>query len=103
MYYLLLEGAAARDALIAGLRGRDVDAVFHYVPLHSSPAGRRFGRSAGTLEQTTRQSGRIIRLPLWAAMTDAVCDRVIAAVEPELNDVGRVGRRDADVALELAG
>jgi dTDP-4-amino-4,6-dideoxygalactose transaminase len=103
MYYLLLDGAAERDALIAGLRGRGVDAVFHYVPLHSSPAGRRFGRSAGALEQTTRQSGRIVRLPLWAAMTDAVCDRVIAAVELELDDIGGVGRRDADVALELAG
>lgn len=103
MYYLLLAGTAERDALIAGLRGRGVDAVFHYVPLHSSPAGRRYGRPAGTLDQTTRQSGRIVRLPLWAAMTDATCDRVITAVELELDGVGVRGRRDADVALELAG
>jgi dTDP-4-amino-4,6-dideoxygalactose transaminase len=105
MYYLLLGGPAERDALIAGLRGRGVDAVFHYVPLHSSPAGLRFGRCGGALEQTTRQSGRIVRLPLWAAMTDEICDRVIAAVERELelDAVAPAGRRAAGVALELAG
>ncbi len=80
MYYLLLEDRAQRDGFIAALRGRGVDAVFHYVPLHSSPAGRRLGRASGSLARTSRLSERVVRLPLWAAMTGATCDRVVAAV-----------------------
>ncbi|HEY5198523.1 MAG TPA: dTDP-4-amino-4,6-dideoxygalactose transaminase [Solirubrobacteraceae bacterium] len=81
MYYLLLDDREQRDAVIAALRRRGVDAVFHYVPLHSAPAGRRFARCSGSLEETTRQSERVVRLPLWAALTEDMCDRVIAAVE----------------------
>ncbi len=109
MYYLLLPDQSARDALIAGLRGRGVDAVFHYVPLHSSPAGRRVGRCSGSLGQTDRQSGRIVRLPLWAAMTGEIVDRVIAAVEDAVTRVALLARpepvggdRRVDGALELA-
>jgi dTDP-4-amino-4,6-dideoxygalactose transaminase len=91
MYHLLLPSRAPRDAFIAALRRRRVDAVFHYVPLHSSPAGRRHGRCAGSLEQTTRQSERVVRLPLWAAMTDATCDRVIAAVEAAVAELLAAG------------
>jgi len=87
MYHLLLPSGEQRDAFIAALRRRRVDAVFHYVPLHSSPAGRRCGRCAGSLERTTRQSERVARLPLWAAMTDATCDRVIAAVEAAITEL----------------
>jgi dTDP-4-amino-4,6-dideoxygalactose transaminase len=87
MYYLLLHGAEERDAMIAGLRKRGVDAVFHYVPLHSSPAGRVLGRCSGTLAETERVSERIVRLPLWASMTDEICDRVIAAVEDVVDSV----------------
>jgi dTDP-4-amino-4,6-dideoxygalactose transaminase len=80
MYYLLLADRARRDDFIEALRRQGIDAVFHYVPLHSSPAGRRFGRPSGTLARTERLSDRVVRLPLWAAMTDATCDHVIAAV-----------------------
>ena len=114
MYYLLLRDQFDRDRLIAGLRRRGVDAVFHYVPLHSSPAGRRLGRCSGSLDQTDRQSGRIVRLPLWAAMTDALVDRVITAVEETITDTTpavaprfagpevAVDERPVDAALELA-
>jgi dTDP-4-amino-4,6-dideoxygalactose transaminase len=81
MYYLVLSDETWRDPFIEAVRRRGVDAVFHYVPLHSSPAGRRFGRCSGALDQTTCQAERVVRLPLWAAMTDDVSDRVIAAVE----------------------
>lgn len=87
MYHLLLPDRARRDACIGALRRRGVDAVFHYVPLHSAPAGRRFGRVAGTLAQTQRQSERVVRLPLWAAMTDATCDRVVGAVESAIDEL----------------
>jgi dTDP-4-amino-4,6-dideoxygalactose transaminase len=110
MYYLLLPGSAERDALIAGLRRRGVDAVFHYVPLHSSPAGRRLARCSGRLTETERQSARIVRLPLWAAMTDEICDRVIAAVAEAIEEFGRPAAGDqsadrcpVDALLELTG
>jgi dTDP-4-amino-4,6-dideoxygalactose transaminase len=80
MYYLLLPDRARRDALIERLAERDVMAVFHYVPLHSSPAGQRHGRTVGALEHTDAASDRLVRLPLWVGMDDADVDRVAAEV-----------------------
>jgi dTDP-4-amino-4,6-dideoxygalactose transaminase len=80
MYYLLLPDLAARDALIAGLAESDVQAVFHYVPLHSAPAGQRLGRASGSLEVTDSTSERLVRLPLWPALPDAEVDRIADAV-----------------------
>jgi dTDP-4-amino-4,6-dideoxygalactose transaminase len=80
MYHLLLPDREARDGLIAELAERDVMAVFHYVPLHSSPAGRRHGRAAGPLPVTEDVSERLVRLPLWAGMSDGEVERVTAAV-----------------------
>ena len=79
LYYLLLPDRGRRDALISGLRARVIIAPFHYVPLHSSEAGRRFGRTAGTLALTNNLSERLIRLPMWSGMRDE-SERVIAAV-----------------------
>lgn len=80
IYYLLLRDEAARDALKQHLADRDISAVFHYVPLHSSPAGLRHGRAHGTLAVTDRQAARLLRLPLYVGLSDAECDRVIDAV-----------------------
>jgi dTDP-4-amino-4,6-dideoxygalactose transaminase len=80
IYYLLLRDERARDALKQSLAERDISAVFHYVPLHSSPAGIRYGRTNGTLSVTDRQSARLLRLPLYVGLSDAECDRVIEAV-----------------------
>jgi dTDP-4-amino-4,6-dideoxygalactose transaminase len=55
--------------------------VFHYVPLHRSPAGTRFGRSSGELPVTDDVADRLVRLPLWAGMGEEDVCRVIAAVE----------------------
>ncbi|MGI9021600.1 MAG: dTDP-4-amino-4,6-dideoxygalactose transaminase [Solirubrobacterales bacterium] len=76
MYYLLLGGRDDRDRLIAGLSQRGIHAVFHYVPLHDSPAGLRFGRAGGSLEVTEEASARLVRLPLWPAMSADQIDRV---------------------------
>lgn len=76
-YYLLLPNRQARDVFIADLGERGILAVFHYVPLHSSPAGRRYGRVAGDLSVTESVSERIVRLPLWVDMTDEQIERVI--------------------------
>lgn len=72
IYYLLLPDQAKRDALIASLRAESINAVFHYVPLHSAPAGRRFGRSEGDLARTDDLSARLVRLPLWIGLGDDV-------------------------------
>jgi dTDP-4-amino-4,6-dideoxygalactose transaminase len=80
LYALLLPTLAQRTTLIDALAAEDIQAVFHYVPLHSSPAGRRFGRAAGPLPETDTASDRLVRLPLWADLTDEEIERVIAAV-----------------------
>ena len=80
IYYLLLRDETARDALRQRLAGRDISAVFHYAPLHSSPAGLKHGRASGTLTVTDRQAGRLLRLPLYVGLSDDDCDRVIDAV-----------------------
>ncbi len=65
LYYLLLEDRPAREALIAHLRQTGIQALFHYVPLHSSPAGLRFGRTNGDLTVTDSVSDRLVRMPMW--------------------------------------
>jgi dTDP-4-amino-4,6-dideoxygalactose transaminase len=76
MYYLLLDDRHARDSLIAGLAERGIQAVFHYVPLHTSPAGRRLGRADGPLPVTEWASDRLVRLPLWPGLPDDEVDRI---------------------------
>jgi dTDP-4-amino-4,6-dideoxygalactose transaminase len=80
LYYLLLPDGGTRGAAIAALREAGVDTPFHYVPLHSSAAGRRFGRANGSLAITDELSSRLIRLPLWHGIADAR-ERVIACVD----------------------
>lgn len=83
LYYLLLEGGGVEET-IQSLQAHGVNAVSHYVPLHDSRAGRRFGRPIGRLPHTRAASDRLIRLPLWAGMDDAVVDRVVEAVRAVL-------------------
>ena len=80
LYHLLLPGLAERTALITALATEEIQAVFHYVPLHSSPAGRRFGRAHGELPHTAAAGDRLVRLPLWVGMSEDDIGRVIAAV-----------------------
>lgn len=80
MYYVLVEDVAKRDAIIRFLGERGVRAVFHYVPLHEAPAGRRLGRAHGDLPVTLDAGERLLRLPLWPDLGDAEVDHVIDAV-----------------------
>ena len=80
MYYLKVRDLEERTALLAHLNANSVMGVFHYVPLHSSLAGKRFGRFAGEDRYTTRESERLIRLPLWYGMTPRERDQVINTV-----------------------
>ncbi|MBX6322138.1 MAG: dTDP-4-amino-4,6-dideoxygalactose transaminase [Rhodospirillaceae bacterium] len=85
IFYLLLPTAAERDAMLRRLKQRGIHASAHYMALHDSPGGRRFARTAGSLENAESLPGRILRLPLYADLTteeqDYVIDCVTAPVE----------------------
>ena len=68
MYYVLLTQEIDRQFVLSELKRNEIHSVFHYVPLHSSPAGRRYGRVHGGLDVTNRQSERLVRLPLWVGL-----------------------------------
>jgi dTDP-4-amino-4,6-dideoxygalactose transaminase len=83
MYYILLPDLEARTALIARLKKEDIHPVFHYVPLHSAPSGRKHGRPHGELRVTEEVADRLLRLPLWLGLEQhqtRVIDRVMAAL-----------------------
>jgi dTDP-4-amino-4,6-dideoxygalactose transaminase len=84
LYYLLTESAAQRDELIERLGHRGISCVFHYVPLHSSPAGRRFGRTGTDMSVTDDASARLLRLPLWVGMEQAQVERVVEEIRRAL-------------------
>jgi dTDP-4-amino-4,6-dideoxygalactose transaminase len=88
MYYLLMPTAESRAALLAALKRLGIGAIFHYVPLHSSPAGRRFARVHGSLRVTDDVSERIVRLPLWLGLEEHLHE-VIASVEQAVVDASR--------------
>ncbi|MGQ0456811.1 MAG: dTDP-4-amino-4,6-dideoxygalactose transaminase [Hyphomicrobium sp.] len=77
IFYFLVANEVQRAALLARLRDDGIMASSHYVPLHSAPGGRRFGRTHGSLEVTDRAASCIVRLPLFAGLTNAEIDRVI--------------------------
>jgi dTDP-4-amino-4,6-dideoxygalactose transaminase len=84
LYYLLMQDVQSRDRLIRELAEQGIVAPFHYIPLHSSPAGRRYGRGASDLAVTMDVSNRLIRLPLYADITRAEVNRVIDSVTAAL-------------------
>lgn len=80
MFYVKLKDLPERTKFIAFLKERGICAVFHYIPLHSAPAGLKFGRFAGEDEYTTRESERLVRLPLYYGIGEEDVEKVIAAV-----------------------
>jgi dTDP-4-amino-4,6-dideoxygalactose transaminase len=86
LYYVLLPQAAMRQQLIEALAEEGVSAVFHYVPLHASPAGRRLGRASGDLGVTVDASERLLRLPLWSGLGPEA-DLVVSAFERSVERV----------------
>jgi dTDP-4-amino-4,6-dideoxygalactose transaminase len=71
LFYLIAPNAATRDHMIRVLRGDRIEAPFHYVPLHTAPGGRRYGRTSGTLSITDELSARLLRLPLFSGLGEA--------------------------------
>jgi dTDP-4-amino-4,6-dideoxygalactose transaminase len=80
MFYVNLKDIEQRTQFIAHLKACGVMAVFHYIPLHSAPAGKVFGTFIGEDNYTTRESERLVRLPLYYKMTDADQNKVIESV-----------------------
>jgi dTDP-4-amino-4,6-dideoxygalactose transaminase len=81
IYRLLIDDASRRADVLAALQQQGIGATFHYVPLHSSPAGRKHGRVAGSMAVTHDIASRIIRLPLYNSLTKSDQETVIQAVE----------------------
>nr|WP_232968137.1 dTDP-4-amino-4,6-dideoxygalactose transaminase [Pseudomonas sp. CCOS 191] len=80
IFYILMRSNEARGELIAFLRERGIYAVFHYVPLHDSPAGLRYARSVGQLPVTQEVSASLLRLPLYSDMTIEQVTEVCEAI-----------------------
>jgi len=80
MFYIKLKDIEERDALINHLRNNDIIPAFHYIPLHASAAGRKYGRFHGNDVYTTKESQRLLRLPMYYGLTPADIDKVIEKI-----------------------
>lgn len=81
MFYIKTRYLEERQALIQALREQGILAVFHYIPLHSSPAGKKFGRFHGEDRYTTRESERLLRLPMYYSLTEENVNDVVSVIE----------------------
>jgi dTDP-4-amino-4,6-dideoxygalactose transaminase len=84
MYYVLLAPRIDRQSVINGLKRQGIDAVFHYVPLHSSPGGQRYGRAQGDMSVTVRVARALLRLPVWLGV-ERDQTRVVEALQNALS------------------
>jgi dTDP-4-amino-4,6-dideoxygalactose transaminase len=84
LYYILLPSELERQKVLDRLKANNIHAVFHYVPLHSSPAGIRFGRAHGDLSLTTALSQRLVRLPMWLGLNEDQQDRICEVLSATL-------------------
>ncbi|MDO4616816.1 MAG: dTDP-4-amino-4,6-dideoxygalactose transaminase [Lachnospiraceae bacterium] len=80
MYYIKLKDLETRTDLISYLREKDICAVFHYIPLHGATAGKKFGRFHGEDRHTTVESERLMRLPMYYALTLEEASQVVDAI-----------------------
>lgn len=81
MFYIKVKDLTERQALIAHLKANDIMSVFHYIPLHSAAAGKKFGRFHGEDVYTTKDSERLLRLPMYYQLGDDTVDKVVNAIK----------------------
>lgn len=81
MFYIKTKDISERQDLIGVLRKKGILAVFHYIPLHSSPAGEKFGRFHGEDVYTTKESERLLRLPMYYSLSEEEVDEVVNVIE----------------------
>ena len=80
MYYLILPNENERNLFISKLKEKGIMAAFHYIPLHSSPVGESLGYKKGDLPVTEEYASRLVRLPLWADMSNEDVNYIIDSV-----------------------
>ena len=85
MYYIILNEKINRDTLISKLKENGIQCTYHYIPLHSSPAGQKYGRTSGTMKHTDDLSRRIVRLPLWTGLNSENLDFTITTIRNNLD------------------
>lgn len=85
MYYIILPNEETRNTLMENLKERGISAVFHYIPLHTSPMGIKLGYKKGDLPVTEEYAGRLLRLPLYADMTEDETEYVCKTIYELLN------------------
>lgn len=81
MYFLLLENLSVRSKFIQRMNAENINCVFHYVPLHSSPMGKKYGRCSGTLTVTENLADRLVRLPLWLGLEERLHSVIGMAID----------------------
>lgn len=86
MYYLLLPNLDARTEFISQMRDSGIQCVFHYIPLHSSPAGQQLGRQASKMNVTDDVSERLVRLPLWLGLEPQM-EQILASADKALESI----------------
>jgi len=89
MYYVLIPNEINRNDMLSKLSENGVNAIFHYIPLHSSPAGKKFGRISGDLLTTNNSASRIIRLPLWIGLTQKMQNKVITEILSAISSLSK--------------
>ena len=81
MFYIKAKDLEERTRLIEHLKAKNILAVFHYVPLHTSPAGKKFGRFFGEDQYTTKESERLLRLPMYYGLEEEQINYVIEQIK----------------------
>lgn len=81
MYYVLLDDSLDRQHILNSMKQAKIGVVFHYVPLHNSPAGRRYGRVNDNMDVTNQQSERLIRLPMWIGLSTSQQTEVVDCLQ----------------------
>lgn len=81
MYYIKAKDLEERTKLINYLKQNNIQAVFHYIPLHSSPAGTKFGEFYGQDEYTTVESERLVRLPMYYGLKEEEQEKVVNTIK----------------------
>jgi len=85
MYYIVLSKEFDRQEVLNRLKENNICSVFHYTPLHSSPAGKRYGRIHGSMSVTEQESKQLIRLPLWIGLSEQQQYQIVSILKKILN------------------
>ncbi len=81
LYYIKLRDIEERTKFINHMNQNEISTVFHYIPLHTSPAGKKFGRFFGTDKYTTKESERLVRLPLYYGLSETDQEKIISCLK----------------------